>query len=208
MANFQIWGTSLQTSGTSGEPAKGEADKKKAKTDSKAITRTPIMTLGGHKEGVSGVAWIDNNEVATASWDHTIKLWDLELGGMKSELVANKSVFALSYSPLNHTILTASADQAIRLYDPRSTDGVLVKSQYTSHQGWVTDVDWSKEKEYLFASSGHDNLVKLWDSRSFKTPLYDLKGHEDRVLCCSWQEQSIIASGGADNTLKIFKSNS
>ena len=53
-------------------------------------------------------------KVCTASWDHTIKIWDLEMGGMKSELVGNKSFFGLSYSHLNHTVITASADRTIR----------------------------------------------------------------------------------------------
>lgn len=57
----------------------------------------------------------------------------------------SRSFFGLSYSPVTRTIVTASADRAIRLYDPRSKDGVIVKSQYTSHQGWVTCVDWSRK---------------------------------------------------------------
>jgi ribosome biogenesis protein YTM1 len=85
--------------------------------------------------------------VITASWDHTIKIWDLEMGGMKSELVGNKSFFDISYSPLSRTALTASADRTIRLYDPRSKEGVIVRSQYTSHDGWVTCVDWCRQEQ-------------------------------------------------------------
>ena len=29
-------------------------------------------------------------ELVSVSWDHTIKIWELELGGLKTELVANK----------------------------------------------------------------------------------------------------------------------
>ena len=78
------------------------------------------MTLAGHKEGISGVDWTENpNELITASWDHTIKVWDMELGGMKGELVSNKSFFDLSYSAAKGLIVTAAADKAIRTYDPR-----------------------------------------------------------------------------------------
>ena len=209
--NLKVWSTKLQTSKSKDEEDEEEVEeteKKKSKISGKrALTRTPMMTLAGHKEGISGVAWTEENEILTSSWDHTIKVWDFEMGGMKSELVGNKSFFGLSYSTLNRTIITASADRAIRVYDPRSKDGVIVKAQFTSHNGWVTCVDWCNERENLFISGGHDQLVKLWDRRSFASPLYDLKGHDDRILCCDWSERDFVVSGGCDNSVKLFKSN-
>lgn len=83
--------------------------------------QTPKMTLKGHRDCVSCVTWTDTAEMLTSSWDHTLKVWDAELGGIKQELVGNKAFFHVDYSQLNRTILTASADKHIRLYDPRST---------------------------------------------------------------------------------------
>ena len=94
-----------------------------------------------------------------------------------------------------------------RLYDPRSKEGVIVRSQFTSHDGWVTCLDWCAARQELFASGGCDNLVKMWDWRSCRTPLYDLRGHEDKVMCVDWGEKAVVASGGADNEMKLFKSN-
>lgn len=37
-------------------------------------------------------------------------------------------------------------------------------------------------------------------------PLFDLTGHEDKILCCSWSNPTLIVSGSVDNTLRIFKS--
>lgn len=77
--------------------------------------------MQGHKEAISGVVWSDKSEIITSSWDHTLKLWDTELGGIKQEIPGNKSFFDLDYSPLSKTIVAASADRHIRLFDPRST---------------------------------------------------------------------------------------
>ena len=147
------------------------------------------MTLPGHKEAISSVVWTENNEIFSSSWDHTIKLWDAELGGLKTEIVGNKSFFSMSRSVLNQMLITASADRHVRLYDPRSQgkfednflkiifylkyrfflfpEGSLVKTTFTSHVGWVSTVRWSTTQESLFISGGHDNVLKLWDYRRY-----------------------------------------
>lgn len=39
-----------------------------------------------------------------------------------------------------------------------------------------------------------------------KAPLFDLIGHEDKVHDCDWSNPRYMVSGGADNTVRIFKS--
>ena len=182
-----------------------------------------MQTLGGHKEAVSGLVWTEADTLASASMDHTIKLWDVELGGLKHELVGNKAFFSLSHNRLTGSLLASSADRSVRMYDPRSGAEQIVTSVFTSHTGWVSRVTWAHGSENLFVTSSYDNLVKMWDARSSRTPLYDLSGrchniitchisphllpgHTDKVLSCDWSNPEYIVSGGADNDMKIFKS--
>lgn len=79
-----------------------------------------MLTLQGHREAISGVQWMTDDLLLTSSWDHTLKIWDLALGGIKTEITGNKSFFDVSYSKLNGLVITASADKNLRLYDPRS----------------------------------------------------------------------------------------
>jgi len=184
----------------------GEEGSQAKKSKGGGVTRTPLQTLGGHKEAVSGLSWLNKTELASASWDHTIKIWDMELGGLKHELVGNKAFFSLSHNPVTGQLLASSADRSVRMYDPRAGADQIVSAVFTSHTGWVSSVTWCTGSQNLFVTASHDSLVKMWDARSFRTPLYDLTGHGDKVLCCDWSNPEYIASGGADNDLKIFKS--
>lgn len=92
---------------------------KKMKSEETNV-RTPQTTLEGHREAISSIQWIDNSTILTSSWDHTMKIWDLEMRALKSEIPANKSIFEVSHSPLNGMIIAASSDKNLRLFDPRS----------------------------------------------------------------------------------------
>lgn len=78
-------------------------------------------TLTGHKGAISGVVWSDKAEIITASWDHTLKIWDSELCGIKHEITGNEPFFDVHYSPLARAVIASSSDNRLRLYDPRSS---------------------------------------------------------------------------------------
>lgn len=215
--NFlKIWSASSLDEGSGDSSKKMKIDEVK--------TRTPLATLEGHREAISSSQWMDNSTILTSSWDHTMKIWDLNMKALKNEIAGNKSFFDASYSPLNGLIITASADKNLRLYDPKSNrkillkkiyifkqlyyflEGTIVKGTYLGHTQWISSAKWSKTEEHLFISGSYDNQVKLWDMRSFKAPLYDLLGHDDKVMAVDWSNPKFILSGGSDNSVRIFKS--
>ncbi|KAI8777872.1 ribosome biogenesis protein WDR12 homolog [Biomphalaria glabrata] len=184
------------------EEEEGERTKKKLKSSGKSVsTRVPLVTLSGHKEAVSSVTWLDGSTICTSSWDHTLRVWDMTRSEQTQIVEGSKAFFSIAYSPLSKLILSASADKHVRLHDLRTKE---MKSTYTSHTGLVSSVDWSKVNEHLFISGSHDMLMKLWDTRSPKAPLYNLIGQDDKILAVDWSIPELMLSGGADNQLKIF----
>lgn len=58
-----------------------------------SILQEALTTLKGHREAVSGVRWMDFNTVISSGWDHLLKLWDCELGGIKQEIAGKSNIF-------------------------------------------------------------------------------------------------------------------
>ncbi|CAF1028187.1 unnamed protein product [Brachionus calyciflorus] len=179
---------------------------KKKKSDVPSRVKTPIITLSGHSENVSSCKWMDDKTACTASWDHSIRLWDLFTGQETKMLKSSNKIFlSIDYSKLNGLISSGSNDSLVRIYDPRSNEGNLVKISLSSHSAWVSSVAWSKSNQNQLVTGSYDNTAKLWDIRNPKSSMYDMLGHEDKVLCVDWSMDNLILSGSADNTFKMYQ---
>ncbi|KAM0287441.1 hypothetical protein ACHAQH_000393 [Verticillium albo-atrum] len=152
-------------------------------------------------------------------------------------LGSNGPVHAIAYSASPGTyILTGSADRTIRLYNPfpsqcetfhtgssitsRSTgtppplpSGRLIQS-YSSHGYEVLSLSIAPDN-HRFVSSGGDRSVLLWDVATATTTRRfggNLHGHTSRVNVVRFagEDESIVASGGFDTTVRLWdaKSNS
>ncbi|XGW23175.1 hypothetical protein V3C99_005429 [Haemonchus contortus] len=204
-SNIKVWNLEKGDESTVFEKdARSENKPKKRKEN--FITKVPMVTLGGHKDAVVGLKWCPYNEshVISASWDHSIAVWDLQLAGEVSRIRGLKAFTSIDVNQKSGLVISSNTDAVPRLYDPRSHDGSLVKQSFVGHTGWVSCVRWNPCDERCFVSSSFDKSVKMWDIRSSKTSLFDLHGHDDRVLCCAWGQNGLIASGSADATVKIF----
>lgn len=173
---------------------------------SKKKLRSPAITLEGHKESISSCVWMNEQvpTVLTVSLDQTMKIWDIEVGEQKQSFSSSKSFLDVAYCPSTGHIITASCDRHIRVWDLRQNQGSLIKNVYSSHDAWVSSVDWSSINTNLFVSASYDSTAKQWDIRSPSAPLYDLLGHQDKIMSINWSNEHFIVSGGADSQIKIF----
>jgi len=210
---------------------------KKAKTESKSkSTKSPTKSLApkallpkAHSSQISGISWGNlhkNNlkgsdahshkTLITGSWDHSVKVWDMERQECILSLNGSRVVACLDTSHHSDGIVaTGHPDCAVRLWDVRQDNSASTVSDKTfrpSHKAWVSGVQWSPNNPYHLASTSHDSTVKVWDIRS-ALPLHTVRvfPKTEKGLCLAYGQpaegvsgQASFFLGGTDCTVKHF----
>ncbi|MEH1788655.1 MAG: ribosome assembly protein 4, partial [Nostoc sp.] len=101
-----------------------------------------VNTLEGHSDAVNSVTYSPNGQqLASASSDSTIKIWDVSSGKLLKSLTGHSGgVNSVTYSPNGQQLASASSDKTIKIWDVSS--GKLLKS-LTGHSGGVNSVTYS-----------------------------------------------------------------
>ncbi|KAJ2827655.1 hypothetical protein GGI24_002594 [Coemansia furcata] len=119
-----------------------------------------------HTRLISDIAWypLDNGMFTTASFDHTLRVWDAESMAEACQFDLESRVFSHSMSHTGAHALIAAADESayIRLCDLRS--GSFAQSLQAHHSGSMA-ATWSPEQPFVLASGGIDGTLRLWDIR-------------------------------------------
>lgn len=109
--------------------------------------------------GTVGLA--SSGKVATASIDHTARLWNIGTGEcLMSFLGHEDQVMCVAFSPDGELLATASTDKTAKLWHCESGQCMAT---CVGHSGPVYSAFFSPEGYNLLTAS-HDRSVKIWDS--------------------------------------------
>ncbi|MGF1493175.1 MAG: NACHT domain-containing protein [Microcoleaceae cyanobacterium] len=141
----------------------------------------------------------DNQMIASASNDHTVKLWQPD-GTLITTIRGHEApVYRVAFSPDSQVIASVSADQTIKLWQ---SNGALIRN-LEGHKDSVYGVAFSPTGQTI-ASASIDNTIKLW--RLDGTLIRTFQGHDDGVENVSFSPYGqTIASASRDNTIKLWK---
>jgi len=105
------------------------------------ITGSQAAILSGHTNAVTSLTFsLDGVSLASGSYDNTIKLWDVQTGGViKTFHGHTDAIFSVSISADCTTIASGSGDKSIHLWDIQTRECHCVMEQ----QGGVKSVSFS-----------------------------------------------------------------
>src|SRR5206468_1234834 len=109
-----VWAVAVSPDG--GKFAAAGADHKIRVHD--AQTGKLLKTLTGHKGGVTALAFLGHDRLASAAGDRLVKVWDLTDGTARDLSGHTSAVLAVAADAAGRLVVSGSADKTVRGWDP------------------------------------------------------------------------------------------
>lgn len=156
-----------------------------------------IATLEGHTNSIKCLIELSDGRIASASWDNTIKLWDLSSMKLDSTLEGH-SYFVWSIVQLKDgRLASCSGDNTIRIWD--LTVCMCMNTITGDSFTFITQLNngtlatCSKEK------------IQLWDINKLEC-LYSVNAHSKSIWCLIELRDGRLACCALDGTIKFWES--
>jgi len=172
----------------------------------------PHKRFVGHNHFVQDVNLTvgKDTHAVSASWDGSVRLWDLSNGSSKRFVGHSGDVLSVVFSPDNRRVISGARDKTIKLWNIL---GQCKKTFPKLHRDWVSAVRCTPAgngKDSQVVSASWDHTIKVWsplDSNKMSV-IHTLGEHTGYLNTISLSpDGSLCASGGKDGVVMLWDIN-
>lgn len=162
-----------------------------------------LHDLTGHTSTITCLDFSSGGKkLVSGSVDRKVKVWDFQAGKELLTIDNGTVPAAAVFSPDGKQIATGNVDASIKLYEAES--GKL-QSTWSAHGSSVTGLAYSPDGK-LLASSGADQLARIWSLAKPGVAQMTLAGHNGPVSAIAFRKDSRhVATCGSDMLVKLWK---
>lgn len=147
-----------------------------------SMIRSPITRFQGHQDACIAAEWFpDGDCVATASWDRTANVYNVETGKILCNLQHDDHLTNVNIHKVHSILLTSSKDTTFKIWDFR--DPICSVQIYQGHSRSVNSAIFLGEDK--IATSSDDHTVKIWDLRVMRSPVCTINCNSGVNRICS-----------------------
>jgi WD40 repeat protein len=153
----------------------------------------------GHSNYINDIAYSKPLDfIASASNDRTIALWDTELNKEASLEKHDDWVKTICFSKDGKLLVSGGRDHKVILWDLASRRPLHI---FKGHSDEITKVLFSDNQKNIISAS-MDRTIRIWNIKTKEHHV--LKGHEEGIKSLCMASGTILASGGRDNTIRLW----
>ena len=158
-----------------------------------------IKTFEAHENKIVSLIELSSGDLATGSYDCTIKIWDINTQICQKNIPETGNVLCLlEFFP--GILLCGTDENHIQIYDLNNSNNRALYS-FEGHLLWINCL--VKCNDTYFASGSNDSDIRIWNYES-KNCVNVLSGHNNCVLTMIGLQNGNLCSGSADLTIKIW----